>query len=149
MSAFRIATQDVSHGTRNKPRDPRKVSERSIQYALVDRLRLMAPPDVLFLAIPNGELRDLAILNGEKRVAAGKLRAMGVRNGASDLLIIKAGRALFLELKRQGQKPRPDQLEFQTAAESAGAEYAYCDTLDGAVALLVERGILPPDRRVR
>lgn len=144
----------LSYGFRNRPRkqrnqDPRDPSERSIQYALVDRLRICAPPHVLWLAIPNGELRDLATLAGEQRFSAAKLLRMGFRRGAGDMLFIYGGRVLFLELKRRGKKPSPDQIEFAGDAECAGAEYAYRDTLDGAVDLLVARGILPPDRRVR
>lgn len=144
----------LSYGYRNRPRkqrnqDPRDPSERSIQYALVDRLRICAPPHVLWFCVPQGELRDLSVLAGEERRSAFKLRSMGVRNGVADLCFVYDGRVLFLELKRRGKKPSPDQIDFARDAECAGAEYAYCDSIDDAVTLLTERGILPPDRRVR
>lgn len=149
--AFRIAPQPSygipSRTRKTRSRDPRRPSERAIQYALVDRLRLTAPPDVLWMAIPNGELRDLATLAGAKRDSAAKLRAMGVRNGAADMLFIKGGRVLFLELKRPGGRQSSEQVEFAGCAEDAGAEYVVCDGLDEAVAILTSKGILPPDRR--
>jgi hypothetical protein len=59
---------------------------------------------------------------------------LGLQQGHSgfpDLVLAKAGRVLFLELKREGQQPRPDQL-------------AWADALNGVFGQLEE----PPARVV-
>ncbi|MFG1389067.1 hypothetical protein [Xanthobacter versatilis] len=68
--------------------------------------------DVLAIHIPNGEKRD-------KRTGA-RLQAMGVRPGASDFLVIVAGRANFIELKTEAGRISADQRIFLADAETAG-----------------------------
>lgn len=70
--------------------------------------------DVLAFHVPNGEKRD-------PRTAA-KLQAMGVRPGVSDLVVIVAGRAHFIELKTEKGKLSPDQKVFLADAETAGCK---------------------------
>lgn len=141
----------LSYGYRNrsKPKARRQYPERQIQKALVLRLELMAHPACLYFAIPNGELGDISELTAEELRLKKKLREIGVTIGAADLCFIFEGKVLFLELKRLKGKPSDDQDEFGAQAKVAGAEYFVCDNIDDAVALLVERGILPLDRRVR
>jgi len=114
----------------------RPMAEITIQIGLVERLRWLAHPDVCWLAIPNGELRDAR--------TGSKLKAMGVQPGAGDMLLIRHGRALFLELKRLKGRQSAGQAAFADLARRAGADYELADSLEGATALLLERGILKP-----
>lgn len=112
-------------------------SELQVHIALVQWLRCFAAPGVVYWHCPNGEARD-------KRDGA-KLKAMGTRKGVADLTFLQPCRPLlFLELKRRGAKPSEAQLEFADEVRRAGAEYAVCDSLDKALKLLTERGILRP-----
>jgi hypothetical protein len=57
---------------------------------------------------------------GQKR-----FRKMGkyARHGLADILVIKDGRPIFLEVKSEKGKPSPDQITFGTDAIKAGAAY--------------------------
>ena len=42
--------------------------------------------------------------------------------GFPDLVLVRGGRLVFAELKKEGEQPRPDQVEWLTALERAGVE---------------------------
>jgi hypothetical protein len=44
--------------------------------------------------------------------------------GSPDIIVVHIGRPYFLEMKRPGTYQSPEQKEFQTRAEKAGALYA-------------------------
>ena len=123
---------------------PRKRElESSIQIRLVAQLRGnikkgipgILRDDVIMFAIPNGEIRS-------PRTAA-KLKAMGVLPGVLDLQFIWEGpNVLFLELKRPGGVRTDAQHEFSARARSMGAKVYVADSVDGALVVLNEHGIL-------
>ena len=126
--------------------------EVAMQIQLVSLLRWCLRPDVTMRHVPNGELRD-------KRTAA-KLKAMGVLAGSADLEFFwkeeimlhnmrhHVFRALFLELKVPGNQLTSEQAAFGTAMKLAGAEYFWTVSIDRAIELLKERGLLRPDRQI-
>jgi len=65
-----------------------------------------------------------------------KLRRMGLRSGVADLVIVKNGRAYFLEMKRRLGRQSLHQLYFEADAIRAGAEYAVAHSFDEAVNVL-------------
>ena len=110
-------------------------SETEIHVSLVDALRKFSAPDCLWLHIGNGERRDA--------ITGAKLKRMGLRRGAADLLFVRANAPpLFLELKRHGARQSQSQVEFQALAEHAGAQYIVAHSLDEALAILWSRGFL-------
>ena len=124
-----------------EPPDP---SETAIQIALADRLRLMAPRDVVWWHTPNGGGRD--------RREAAKLKAMGLLPGVPDLTFIMPGgsftpRVVFLELKAKGGRPMPAQLAFADRAIACRCHWEWADSLDRAVECLEQYGILPSGGR--
>ncbi len=89
----------------------------------------------MFFHVPNGEVRD-------PRTGA-KLKAMGTRRGVADLVFIRPGAPLlFLELKDRVGRQSAAQIEFQAAAERAGAQYEVAHSLDDALDVLWRRGFL-------
>lgn len=70
-------------------------SEHDEQCALVEWLELNR---YKFTAIPNGGHRSIG--------QAKKLKAEGVRGGLPDMLVIRNGRMLFLEMKRESLRPK-------------------------------------------
>jgi hypothetical protein len=54
-----------------------------------------------------------------------RFRKMGkyARPGLADILVVKDGRAIFLEVKREGGKHSPEQVNFGSDAIVAGARY--------------------------
>jgi hypothetical protein len=90
---------------------------------------------VLWLHIGNGERRDV--------ITGSRLKRMGVRPGAADLLFVRTGAPpLFLELKTSRGVQSESQRAFEARAIAAGAQYAIVRSIDEALALLWERGFL-------
>jgi hypothetical protein len=130
-----------------------------LHIPLVAMLRWCVRPNVLFRHVPNGEHRD-------PRTAA-KLKAMGVLPGAADLefnwcepgtaacrsgecdpVVGKARRVLHLELKLPGRQQSDLQKEFALAVRLLGDEYHVVRSIDEAINILGERGLLRSDVEV-
>ena len=108
--------------------------EQRIQQAVVEHLRLRGAPDLVYLHVPNGGLRS--------PIEAAIMKGMGVRKGASDLLIWQGGRSYAIELKAPGGKTTDSQLRFLQDLRKAGAQTAICIGLDEALAKLEEWGLV-------
>jgi hypothetical protein len=93
--------------------------EAQLQRLLVEHLRWCTRGDVWWTHIPNG--------GWQSPIEAAIFKSLGVRAGSPDLLIIRAGQPLFLELKVPGRKLSPAQTEGHDALRRAGAtvETAY------------------------
>lgn len=87
----------------------------SFTLALLKKLRM----SVLSFHVPNGARMSPIT----KRI----MRAMGARAGVADFVIIVRGRAYFLEVKKPGGNPSPEQLKFKADVELAGARYMVAD----------------------
>jgi hypothetical protein len=126
-----------------------KHREVSFQIQLVSMLRWCLRPDVRFWHPANGGYRD-------DREAA-KLKAMGVLPGCADLefhwcdldaFAHKIRRVLHLELK-VGNRPQSEhQVAFELAMRLLGDSYHVVHTIDEAIAILGERGLLRNDVQV-
>jgi hypothetical protein len=113
-------------------RDGRR--EQIIQRAVFDHLRARAAPGVFAFHVPNGGYRtptEAAIMKG-----------LGVKAGVPDVICIHQGRAHALELKAEGGRATPTQLEAIAAMEAAGAHCVIAEGLDRALACLEAWGIL-------
>lgn len=85
----------------------------------------------VFYHVPNG-------LKRSKKVAS-QLKNMGVRAGVADFaLVLKGGRAAFLELKDQDGTQSDEQIEFQEECERLGALYRVASTPDEVNQILTE-----------
>jgi hypothetical protein len=113
--------------------------EFRLHCVIADYLRFAADPATLWLAIPNGEKRELA--------TGARLKRMGVYPGAADLHLTIAGRSHWLELKADGGKLSPAQELFQEHCARAGAPYAVARSLDEAQKILGEWGALRRSER--
>jgi hypothetical protein len=117
--------------------------ESSFQIELVQILRWCVRPDVIWRHIPNGEYRD-------PRTAA-KLKAMGILPGSADLefhwceidaLQRKCRRVLHLELKAGNRPQSAAQASFALAVRLLGDEYHIAHSIDEAIMILHDRGLL-------
>jgi hypothetical protein len=120
-----------------KPAEPkrRKRPEQLIQRALVERLAWQRPAGVWFCHVANGGYR--------RPTEAAIMAGLGVRRGAPDLLFIVAGRTFGLELKSEHGRLSPVQRQCHAEIRSAGGVVGVAGSIDDAVALLQEWGILP------
>lgn len=51
------------------------------------------------------------------------LQGLGSYPGMPDIQAVRAGRTVYIELKRPGGRQRPDQVQFQADVEAAGGTY--------------------------
>jgi isocitrate lyase len=87
---------------------------------------------VWFCHIPNGGARTA--------IEGAIFKALGVRPGAPDLLIVRAGQALFIECKAPGRKLSASQVECHEALRRAGAAVETADSIDQALGFLKRHG---------
>ena len=117
------------------------MSEFQLQCAVVEHLRLRAAPNVYFCAIPMGENRNA--------VTGARIKRMGGKAGAPDLLFIIDGVACGLELKAGRGKLSAAQQETAWAWMEAGGVYHVARNLDDALELLTMWGALAALRELR
>ena len=108
--------------------------EAMLHRSLVEQLRWRAPLDCWFCHIPNG---------GARTATEGAIfKSLGVQPGAPDLLIVRAGQALFIECKAPGRRLSPAQVQCHEALRRAGATVETADNIDQALAFLHRLGAL-------
>lgn len=95
-------------------------SEGRIQYEVVQWLQ---SEGIFFFSVPNEGA------GGNVRMMT-KLVSMGLRAGASDLVIVLQGRVIFLELKDDEGVQSKLQKVFQDRVEGLGHTYWLCRSLD-------------------
>jgi len=106
----------------------RTCSEQQIHRAVVQHLRQRGVPGLVFLHPANGGAR--------KPVEAAIFQSLGVRAGASDLLLWYANRSFALELKAPGGRPTRHKRQFLADMKAAGAHVAVAMGLDAALRTL-------------
>jgi hypothetical protein len=112
----------------------RNQPERALQCALVEHLQWRAPTDLWWAHYPSGGRRS--------RITGAILKSMGARAGVPDLLIVSQGRLFAMELKSDRGKLSPVQRETHVAMRKAGAVIGTAGTIDEALDLLGEWGLL-------
>ena len=108
--------------------------EQQIHRAVVQHLRQRSVPGVVFLHVPNGGKR--------RAIEAAIFKSLGVRAGASDLLLWHRGKSFALELKAEGGRATQAQIDFLSDMKKAGAFTCLADGLDRALAALEQWGLL-------
>ena len=96
----------------------------------------------LLFAVPNGGLRD--------KITAGKLKASGVKKGVPDIFlsIAKGGWfGFYIEMKKLGEKPTKEQLEFKKSVEDRGYLWMCFDSWEIARDALMHYMTLPYTER--
>lgn len=107
------------------------LSESQIQIQVADWLRLYeARYGFIFFSIPNEALGKADSKAGIGRMT--RLKKMGLRPGAADIVIVKGGRAYFLEIKAAKGEQSASQILFEFGVYSAGAKYAVAHSFEEA-----------------
>lgn len=108
--------------------------EDQIQRTVVQHLRQRGVPGLVWLHVPNGGKR--------KPVEAAIFKGLGVRAGASDLLLWHGGKSFALELKAPGGRATENQLQFLSDIDKAGAFTCLAEGADAALRTLESWGLL-------
>lgn len=120
--------------------------EASEQRAVIDWAARSqgAYPDLKMLyAIPNGGSRHPA--------EAANLKRQGVKAGVPDLFLSVARggyHGLYIEMKRRGEKPRSEQVDWLTALTEQGYYTTVCYGADMAIATLTRYLSMKPTARM-
>jgi hypothetical protein len=109
-------------------------AEQEIHRAVVQHLRQRGAPGLVFIHPANGGSR--------RPIEAAIFKSLGVRPGASDLLLWHDGKAFAVELKAPGGRATEAQLEFLADMHRAGAFTCLCEGLDRAIRVLESWGLL-------
>ena len=125
----------------------RGTPEADLQRAVARALHFALPRSAIVHHCAN-EVTE-AGPRGAKRQAI--LVGMGVHSGFADLIVLCAGRVLFLELKSLKGRLSPAQEAFRDAALAQGFGWALVRSLDDALGALADHGfttrIAPSSRR--
>jgi hypothetical protein len=116
----------------------RAAPEYRLQKAVVQHLTLRPAPNMYFCAIPNGGGRSSA------RTGA-FLKAMGLRAGAPDIVLVVEGKAHGLELKATKGRLSPAQKQAANEWEAAGGSFHVASSIDAALDILTGIGAIYPD----
>ena len=112
-----------------------KGSELSLHQAVVKLLQEHCYPYWAWFHVPNGAPTNA--------ITGARLKSMGLKPGIPDLVLVAPDNTVrFLELKREGGKLSPAQLEFQTFCIAHGHQHATVETLKEALAVLSDWGCL-------
>jgi hypothetical protein len=129
-AAHPISFSDPTNLGARKRRQP----ERELQRALIDHLSWRAPSGTWWTHFPAGGRRS--------RVTGAILKSMGTKPGCPDIFILSYGKLFGLELKAGRNGLSPAQIETHAAMRAAGAVIGTAGTLDDALAILSEWGLL-------
>lgn len=112
--------------------------EDTIQKSVLAHIASRGAPGLVCIHVPNAAKRNPR--------AAAALRGLGMRKGASDLLLWHGGKSFALELKADSN-PSAEQLRFLQDMQAAGATVAVARGEQEALSLLEDwqllRGVAP------
>jgi len=118
-------------------KSPADLSESDIQTQIVEWLQLLeGRHGFMVFSVPN-EGKDRA---NPARLA--KLKRMGFRAGAPDLIILKEGQAYCLEVKKPGGVWAPAQIDFADDCLTVGVYYAVAYSFEEAQKIVTNWRIL-------
>jgi hypothetical protein len=112
----------------------RQRPEAAIQRAVFQHLRTRGAPRLFAFHPANGGWRS--------PIEGAIFRGLGVVPGTPDVIVIHEGRCYALELKAQGGRATPKQLEAIAAMKAAGAITRIAEGLDQALLWLESEGLL-------
>lgn len=113
--------------------------EQQLQRAVAQYLDAVLPADVVWFHPPNGGFRTKA--------EAGIFKALGVKPGVPDIVIIWRGRAYFIELKATDGRLSQSQGEMHIRLQNACTDVYLCRSVDDVRVVVNHRiGIETKDR---
>lgn len=118
-----------------KPMPPRQPDHREsdLQITIVQFLEIALPDDATYFHVPNGGKRD--------EVTGGILKAMGMRAGVADLIVLWRGYALSVELKTDDGKLSDAQDEWAEICQQCDVPHTVARSLRDVYLFLLNHGI--------
>jgi|SRR6056297_78297 len=104
------------------------MKESQLQHAIVQALQLHG---VFFFSVPNEGA-------GNNARRAQHLKAMGLRSGVSDLVVVLPNQVLFMEVKTDTGKQSDAQKRFESTVTELGHRYVVVRSVDEAIGCIVD-----------
>jgi hypothetical protein len=114
------------------PKPKRRAPEQALQRQIAQFLDAALAGNAWYSTIP---------LGGGGRVRGAILRGMGVKAGVPDMVVVDAGRAIWLELKARKGRVSDEQTACHKALRRAGCAVYVIRSLDEAIIALRECGV--------
>lgn len=112
--------------------------EEVLHRHVVQYLSVVLTEETAWFHVPNG--------GGRSKAEAGILKAMGVKAGVADLILVYCGQHFELELKPPGRYASPNQKEWQAVIEAAGGRYGIARSIEDVREALRAWGIPTRER---
>lgn len=119
-----------------RQREALRISESALHKSVAQYLALRIRPPVIWTTLGHG---------GGGRVRGAQLKAMGLRKGWPDILIMAPGPVVLgIELKRDDKKATqtPEQVDIEMAFAECNAWYVVCRSLDAVKCALHFLGLV-------
>ena len=110
----------------------RRNPEEQLHRAVARFLDVALPEDAWWSTFPSG---------GGGKIRGARLKAMGLKAGVPDILIIWRGEAFWIELKAKGGRVSSAQWETRTAIARAGSHVGFVYGVDEVDSLLRAFGV--------
>ena len=121
--------------------------EQIIQCQIVDYMSFVCMQNnFMYFSVPNeGVMKAAGLAKVKKAIVAAMMaimKKMGLIPGVADLVLVKNGRAYFMEVKTEKGRQSKVQGIFERRAGEVGSLYAIVRSLDEAVWTMKEWGII-------
>lgn len=121
-------------GKRQRGVLPPPPKEENLHFQIADILRLWIIPPFRYTYMPMGEYRPKA--------TAALLKRKGMTPSWPDFLIIGPQRCIWIECKRKGEKPTPEQIDMGSFLMAVGCTYILDHDLKSIITQLRDLGVV-------
>ena len=139
-NAVAAARRGVTGGERPAPKSKRRTPEQDFQKDCVRFLNAALPPSWRVVHVPNG-----GTTGGHKaKIVGGIRKAMGVREGFPDLMLVGPGRSVAIELKAAGRRGKvlsTAQEEWRDWFASVGLPWFLARSIEDVIAACQDAGV--------
>lgn len=108
------------------------MTEAELQRDVIRFLDLALDQPAVVIHVPN---------NPRNAIAGRNLKTMGLRKGATDLLVFAQGQAIAIELKKPGGRVQPEQAAMLEALRGCGVSTAVCRSVEDVEMALANAGV--------
>lgn len=111
------------------------MTEDKIQMYIVSFLETTLPKGAVVFHVPNGS----GVMGGARKGA--KLKAMGLKSGVPDLVVLAQNKAVFIEVKNEKGRLAQSQKDFAESAKALGFDWFLARSIDDVRAGMRDCGI--------
>lgn len=104
------------------------MTESALQMQIAQVLRMQG---YIFFSVPNEALGKINHRGDKNRMM--RLKAMGLRSGVSDLVVVLKDRVIFMEVKTERGKQSESQFAFEKEVAALGHQYVVVKSVEEAL----------------